>query len=146
MLLVVDASTLVAEALRVRGRALLLHSGLDLMVPIEVWGEFEHELDKRIAVIAARGISTGVPREEIVGSGLDELWTRLTVVPAAMYVDALDEARRRVPRDPRDAPSVALTLTLGCGILTGDYDFFGCGVPVWTVETLLLHLEADATS
>ena len=107
-----------------------------------VWTEFEHELDKRVAVIAARGISTGVSREEVLTSGLGELRTRLTVMPAATYADALTAAYRRIPRDPRDAPSVALALTLECGILTGDYDFFGCGVPVWTVETLLLHLEA----
>lgn len=141
MRLVVDASTLVAEALRVRGRALLTHTGLDLVVPIEIWTEFEHELEKRVALIAARGLSTGVSREEILTSGLDELRTRLAVVPAATYAAALTAAYRRIPRDPRDAPAVALALTLECGILTGDYDFFGCGVPVWTVETLRLHLE-----
>lgn len=49
--------------------------------------------------------------------------------------------KRRIPRDPNDAPTVALALALDCGIWTNDNDFFGCGVPVWTTETLLLHLE-----
>ena len=142
MLLVVDANTLVAEALRVRGRALLTHPRLDLAVPIEAWGEFERELAKRVAVIEARGLSTGVSREELLESGLGELRGRLRILPTSIYAEALDEAGRRVPRDPRDAPTVALALILECGILTGDCDFFGCGVPVWTVETLTVHLEA----
>ncbi|MDP8923427.1 MAG: PIN domain-containing protein [Chloroflexota bacterium] len=70
----------------------------------------------------------------------------VAVVPSNEYAGALAEAYRRVPRDPRDASTVALAPTVGCAILTVDYDFCGCGVPVWTVETLLLHLEADAAS
>jgi len=38
-------------------------------------------------------------------------------------------------------PTVALALALDCGIWTTDNDFLGCGLPVWTPETLLLHLE-----
>ena len=59
--------------------------------------------------------------------------------------DRLEEARRRIPSDPRDAPTVAVGLTLDCGIWTGDRDFFGCGLPVWTTETLQLYLETQET-
>jgi hypothetical protein len=51
-------------------------------------------------------------------------------------------AMRRVPRDPNDWPTVALALTLECGIWPADADFLGCGVPTWTTETLGLHLAA----
>jgi predicted nucleic acid-binding protein len=39
---------------------------------------------------------------------------------------------------------VALALTLDCGIWTADQDFFGCGLPVSTTETLTLHLRGSA--
>ena len=45
-------------------------------------------------------------------------------------------ARRSIPRDPNDWPTVALAIALDAGILTHDYDAFGCGCPTWTVDTL----------
>ena len=44
MRLVVDASTLVAEVLRTRGRELLTRPALDLAVAEETLGETKHEL------------------------------------------------------------------------------------------------------
>jgi predicted nucleic acid-binding protein len=44
-------------------------------------------------------------------------------------------------RDPGDAPTLALALTLDCGIWTSDHDFFGCGMPVWSTETLLWYTQ-----
>lgn len=52
MRLVVDASTLVAEVLRTRGRKLLAHPGLDLFIAKYAWNETEHELRKRIVLLA----------------------------------------------------------------------------------------------
>ncbi len=51
-----------------------------------------------------------------------------------------------MPRDPDDAPTVALALALGgdegeCGIWTNDGDFLGCGLPTWTTDTLIAHLR-----
>jgi predicted nucleic acid-binding protein len=37
---------------------------------------------------------------------------------------------------------VAVALTLGAGIWTHDYDFFGRGVPGWITQTLTAHLES----
>lgn len=54
MQLVIDASTLVAEALRARGRKLLAHSSLDLVVAAEAWSETQHELRKRVALLVER--------------------------------------------------------------------------------------------
>jgi hypothetical protein len=34
-----------------------------------------------------------------------------------------------------------LIVSLGADILTGDEDFFGCGIATWTVDTLIPHLE-----
>jgi predicted nucleic acid-binding protein len=83
-----------------------------------------------------------IPATLLLDEALTTTAARVTLVSVDVYADRLEEARRRIPRDPRDAPTVALALTLECGIWTGDHDFFGCGVPVWVTETLLGHLEA----
>ena len=75
----------------------------------------------------------------------DALWSVLKlhrVAPGGHRGRLEDVARRRVPRDPNDWPTVALALTLECGIWTADADFLGCGVATWTTETLQLHLDA----
>jgi len=142
--LVVDASTLVAEGLRERGRDFLAHPELDLFITVEVWSEAQHELRRRTGLMAQRARLTDESADFLLQTALTSIQANMTVVPPNEYADGLPGAYRRVPRDPRDAPTVALALTLGCGILTGDYDFFGRGVPVWTVESLTLHLEAGA--
>lgn len=50
-----------------------------------------------------------------------------------------EDAQRRIPRDPEDWPCVALALHLGCPIWTRDTDYFGCGLPVYTHETVRLY-------
>jgi predicted nucleic acid-binding protein len=67
----------------------------------------------------------------------------IEVIPRAFYQHMEDVARRRVPRDPRDWPAVALAMVLEAGILTGDHDFLGCGCPTWTVETLREELAGS---
>ena len=69
-----------------------------------------------------------------------------TIVPQGENADFLDRAAYRIPRDPEDAPTVALALALRgdegrCGIWTNDGDFLGCGIPTWTTETLVAHLR-----
>jgi predicted nucleic acid-binding protein len=53
------------------------------------------------------------------------------------------EARKRIPRDTDDWPTVAVALVLPAAIWTQDYDFLGCGCPTWTTETLLLQLRDE---
>jgi predicted nucleic acid-binding protein len=63
-------------------------------------------------------------------------------MPDEAYADLEDEAVCRLPRDPGDWQVVALALSLGADILTGDEDFFGCGVATWwTVDALIVQLE-----
>ena len=76
---------------------------------------------------------------------LDECLRLATIHIAVMaqetYAHFERVALKRVPRDLNDWPTVALALTLECGIWTADADFLGCGVPTWTTETLGLHLN-----
>ena len=139
MRLVVDASTLVAEALRKRGRELLAHPELDLVVAA-AWNEAAHELRRRVAQLVAHGHLEQATAMRLLDEVLATLPMLVTIVPAAVSDPFLEQAYRRVPRDPNDAPTVALALALECGIWTADHDFFGCGVAVWTTETLRLHL------
>ena len=141
MQLVVDASTFVAEVLRARGRRLLARPDLDLVVAAEAMSETEHELRKRVAQLVERGHLEPAPAAQLFEEALATIAGKVTVIPHEVYAARLGEAWQRVPRDPRDAPTVALALTLDCGIWTGDYDFFGCGVSVWTTETLQQHFQ-----
>jgi len=142
MRLVADASVLVAELLRARGRALVAHPQLDLVVAAEAIGEAEHELRKRVMHIVTYGHLQQVMAQQLLDDALATITSRVTLVPSEVYADQMEEARRRIPRDLYDVPSVAFALALDCGIWTDDHDFFGCGISVWTTETLLLYLQA----
>lgn len=71
---------------------------------------------------------------------------RISPIPSEVYAGFEERAAHRVPRNPDDAPTVALALALGgeegrCGIWTNDEDFLGCGIPTWTTDTLLAYLH-----
>ncbi len=73
----------------------------------------------------------------------------IEVIPLTTFEHLEAVARRRIPRDPNDWPSVALAIALNAGILTNDHDFLGCGCATWTFETLrdeLVHANTDVES
>ncbi len=141
--LVVDASVLVAELLRARGRARLAHPGLELFIPEEMWGEVRHELPGRVRRVATRAGLAPDAGDALLAAGLRAVEANVGVILAVSYAPLEAEARGRVPRDPRDWPTVALALALGAGIWTEDGDFLGCGLPTWTTATLARRLGAD---
>jgi predicted nucleic acid-binding protein len=137
--LVADASTLIAELLRVRGRELFQRSDLRILVTEEQWAETERGLGERAAALRRR-----IPEEEVqalvsAAIGLTDTGA-ITVVPHALYADWETTARRRI-RDQSDWPAVALALAADAAILTNDPDFLGCGIATWTFETLLAELK-----
>lgn len=150
MRLVVDASILVAEAMRTRGRELLLHSELDLFVADLAWGETTYELRKRAALLVQHGHLAHDQAAQLLDDALAATGLRIQSVPLGVYQAWLAEATWRIPRDVRDAPTVALALAFDCGIWTADRDFFGCGLPVWSTSTLQHYLmdegEGDSTT
>jgi hypothetical protein len=79
--LAVDASSLVAEALRARGRKLLTHPELDLLVAAEAWNETYHELRQRVALLVERGHLAAAPAVELLNEALAAVAARITVVP-----------------------------------------------------------------
>ena len=142
MIVVADASVLVAELLRARGRALFARLDLRVVVAEEQWDETEHELRRRLAIIVEQGRLTAEQARQLQEAVVALVDDRvIEVIPRTLYAHHEAVARRRVPRDPHDWPPVALALALDAGILTGDQDFLGCGCPTWTVETLREELD-----
>jgi predicted nucleic acid-binding protein len=142
MIVVADASVLVAELLRRRERELLKHPDLSVVVAEDQWEEAEHELSRRLDILGSR---TGLSSERRPGLERDVRALVeekvIEVAPRDTYSALRDTALRRVPRDDRDWPTVALAIALDAAILTADNDFLGCGCPTWTVETLASELR-----
>jgi predicted nucleic acid-binding protein len=147
MIVVADASVLVGELLRKRGRELLLRPELQVLVAEDQWSETTHELSRRLGIMESGGRLSPDNRQalEEAVQGLIEA-KAIDVVSRSMYGPFEATARRRMPRDPQDWPTVALALLFDAGILTGDNDFLGCGCPTWTVETLLRELNECRTT
>jgi hypothetical protein len=100
----------------------------ELSVYVAQWEETRHELVRRLGVMVSRGQLSDHRRRELeedVQELIDE--DVITIVLASDYVHLRSMALRRVPRDERDWPTVALAIALNAGILTADNDFLGCG-------------------
>ena len=146
MLLVVDANVLVGELLRVRGRELFEKSILRLHVSEEALYEALYEMSRRAAKIVEQGKASRPAADAMLGEARGIVERRISPVASEVYAGFEERAAYRMPRDPDDAPTVALALALGgeegrCGVWTNDGDFLGCGLPTWTTDTLLAHLR-----
>lgn len=143
MRLVVDASVLVGELLRVKGRARLGDDRLDLFLPEPIWDEVQHELPRRITAFARRRSIPKPEREGLVRLCLAAVEANIAVLDYAVFAPLEDEARSRVLRDPNDWPLVACALVLAAGIWTSDNDLLGTGVATWTTESLEVWLARN---
>jgi predicted nucleic acid-binding protein len=78
---------------------------------------------------------------EVLGA-LEDLKQIIVPVSKSPYEQLQERASQRLPQDPEDWPCVALALHLGgCPIWTKDTDYFGCGLPVWTNQTVRVYAE-----
>ena len=141
MIIVADASVLVGELLRERGRDLILHPRVQLVVAEHQWSDATHELERRLSIMESRG-RISPERRAILEATVRHLVDvqGIEIISRSAYEQFEEVALRRVPRDPNDWAPVALAMALDAGILTGDHDFLGCGCPTWTVETLRVEL------
>jgi predicted nucleic acid-binding protein len=142
--LLVDANVLVAEVLRRRGRALLMHAYLTLAITDRAWGEAQHELEKRLMALLRSGRAGTIVVEAVRAEMLEAIPSWLDIIPVGLYGREEETARRRIPRDLDDWPTVAAALVLRVGIWTNDTDFFGCGCETWVTETLLAEIAATS--
>jgi predicted nucleic acid-binding protein len=146
VLLVVDANILVGELLRVRGRELFEKDVLRLHISEQALDEALHEMSRRAGRIVEQGRASRQAADAILDDARGIVERRISPIPSEVYAGFEEQAAYRIPRDPDDAPTVALALALGgdeghCGIWTNDGDFLGCGLPTWTTDTLLAHLR-----
>lgn len=144
--LIVDANILVGELLRQRGRNLIADFRLDLFVTARAWNEMEYELPKRVHEYARRRPDLTQTEWELLQSLRDFAFDNVTLVEEAEYIEQEHEARIRIPDDPDDWPTVALSLALGVAIWTEDRHFLGHGLPTWWTDPLrayVAHMDAD---
>lgn len=141
MNLVVDANVLVGELLRTRGRELLRIPEFRLFAAEKVLDETRYELQRRVILMKKQGRIGEITEGELQSLATGIINNYITLVAPSLYNSLETEARKRIPRDPDDWHTVALALALPAAIWTQDNDFFGCGCPTWTTETLLLQLS-----
>ena len=106
----------------------------------QAWEETIYELNKRIQIMIGKQIFSQTVGHDLLENAIELAELRVSLMPHKIYASYQTEAIRRIPRDPNDWFTVALALTLGADIWTLDRDFFGCGIAIWTTETLLSYL------
>jgi len=118
---------------------------IKVVITQEQWNETQYELERRMRHFVERA---GVTEDQLlqIRQDIQEVINAIEIAPRYAYEHLEAVARRRIPRDPSDWPTIALALALEKGILTNDNDFLGCGCPTWTVETLRSELEAGDVS
>ena len=141
MRLVVDTNILVAELVRKRGRDLITSQSLELFLAEKMKNEVQYELQKRISIIVSRTNLTQELGQLQLEAALRLIDRKIMTFPLSFYQSFEEEARKRIPRDLNDWEAIALALALPAAIWTEDYDFFGCGCPTWTTQTLLLQIN-----
>ncbi|MDJ0517514.1 MAG: PIN domain-containing protein [Trichodesmium sp. MO_231.B1] len=141
MRLVVDTNILVAELLRNRGVDLIESQSLELFLAEKMKNEAQYELQNRMSIIVNKTNLTPEQGQFQLERALGIIDRKIVTIPLSDYQSFEAEARKRIPRDPNDWETVALALALSAAIWTEDYDFFGCGCPTWTTETLLLQIN-----
>lgn len=146
MRLAVDANVLVGQLLRGAGQAFIARPELSLTAADAVWQETEHNLHRRIAGMLRHGRINAATAAAILEQALQVGRGYVDISPAAVYLPYEAEARRRMPHDLTDWPTIAVALLLGSDIWTEDRHFHGCGVACWTTETLQRQLPSDPSA
>ena len=102
MIVVADARVLVAELLRQRGRALLAHPDLRIVVAEDQWDETQHELGRRLEA-HRRPVRITAAQAQALNDAITTLVNDrvIEVIPPTLHEHNEIIARRHVPRDPR---------------------------------------------
>jgi predicted nucleic acid-binding protein len=128
MRLFVDANILVRCVAGVAARhASAAHArGLQLAVT-------ERQVDEALQVLVGRiGLAADLAKRELL-----QVLLLMDLVPAADYAVEAAGARARMPSASGDDwHCLAAAMAQEAGIWTGDRDFFGVGVPVWSTGNI----------
>jgi len=136
--LVLDANIIVGAIFGTRIRNVLEHPNfrwkIDACCPAVILEEVERKVPE-----IARNKCTNL---DIYQNSLVSLKERITVF-SCQHIHK-EAARARLASDAGDSNDwqvVALALHLNCGIFSHDKDFWGAGVPVWSIDTVERCLE-----
>jgi predicted nucleic acid-binding protein len=140
MKLVIDANILVGELLRKRGRELLRRKDLTLHASEQVTDEAQYELNRRVTRMVTQDIFAPPDGQILLAAAQEVITAKVQTIATLNFLHLETAARKRIPRDPNDWTTVAISLLLNAAIWTQDCDFLGYGCPTWTTETLLLNL------
>lgn len=99
------------------------------------------EAQKHLPTILARRNASEEDLQTVL-EALENLKRVILPVPSEDFDYLREQALRRIPRDAKDWPCVALALFLNAPIWTRDPDYFGTGVAIWTHETVELYGES----
>jgi predicted nucleic acid-binding protein len=99
------------------------------------------EAEKHLPTILTRRNASPDQIDEVL-KALGQLRTIVVPISKQEYEHLQVKAIRRIPRDPKDWPCVALVLLLDCPIWTRDPDYFGTGLGIWTNETVEFYGES----
>lgn len=136
MRLVVDANIIVSAIL---GRRTLigtaLKRGLVLMAP-------EAQLAESATVLSR---ITGVDASE-ARDLVDQVVEEFVIVTMAEIAATEPAARQRLDaRGQPDWPVLAASIVFDAGIWSNDRDFFGVGVPVWSIRNISYAIQPEAS-
>ncbi len=94
MIVVADASVLVGELLRKRGRDLFRRPDLNAVVAEQQWGESEHEAERRVGIMVDQGRITNSQGDVLQGEIRQLVADRvIEIIEEAVYLIASQDLR-----------------------------------------------------
>lgn len=136
----------VGVLLRSSGRILVANPRLELFICTQAESEALHELQKRGNAMVRKGSIQPEQLDALLQLATLSFCQYIQVMPELLYLLLKSQARSRIPRDPDNWPTLALAMVLNAGMWTEDGDFFGCGLPTWTTQTLRSFIAVEPGS
>jgi len=138
----IDANALVGGALSISGRAMLTHPGIRLIIAEYTRDEVRERLLTRVEGMVRTGQIAATDAAVRLAAAITLVEAVALPISFSAYQKFETEARERLPHDQDDWHTVALALAFGIAIWTNDKHYLGCGIPVWTTETLRRRIAA----
>lgn len=143
--LAVDANILISLFLGKKLKQLIIDNlenlkNIEIYVAESVFSEVKNFMSRHIENLSS--LSQFLDTVASWGDTFTYLESITTIVDNSDLELMKEEALARIGhRDPKDWPTLALALKLGCPVWTDDKDFFGVGVPVWSSQTIGHYLK-----
>jgi len=121
---------------------MLQHPGLRLIIAEYTRDEVRERLLTRVEGVVRTGQIAGTDAAMRLAAAITLAEAVALPISLSAYQKFETEARERLPHDRDDWHTVALALAFGIAIWTNDKHYLGCGIPVWTTDTLRRRITA----